>query len=530
MDIHIAVVGRHDLAGQIYRQLRAGIVEGRLCGGTQLPSTRDLAMQLGVSRKTTLDVFERLLAEGFLYARPGAGTFVAEGLQRLPAERVAQARAIDDARGHANERANERANARASERANDRTNAQANERANARAPLRSGAAARARPLWDALPQRLAMPTPAREVRFDFLGGVTDKSHFPFDVWRRCVNHALRAQSRGLGSYRDAAGEQELRLAVSRYLAFSRAVTSNWEDLIVTQGAQQALDLIARVTLRPGDVAAVEDPGYPPASACLAAAGARVAPVPVDDEGLVVARLPKNARLVYLTPSHQFPLGMPMSLARRVELLEWAQQRDAVIIEDDYDCEYRFEGRPMEPLKSLDRAGLVAYVGTFSKTIFPELRVGYVVPPASLFGALCKARQLGDGHGCTLTQTALGTFMLNGDFAKHLKRMHKLYAARRKILLAHLQGDLSRWFDPIVPSAGIHLAARLKKPLTEATVIEAARAASIALYGLAPFHVRARAQPGILFGYGGIEAAQIDKALATLAQVLHNLTRHDDMLR
>jgi GntR family transcriptional regulator/MocR family aminotransferase len=484
MDIHITIEGRHDLAGQIYRQLRAGIVEGRLAGGVQLPSTRDLATQLGVSRKTTLDVFERLLSEGFLLARAGAGTYVAEGLQRLPGEKSAHAKAAEAAKATAR--------------------------------------AKARPVWDEVAKSIALPQPDAHATFDFVGGMTDKSLFPFDVWRTCVNQALRAQARGRGVYHDAAGEQELRLAISRYLAFSRAVTSNWDDVLVTQGAQQALDLIARVMLQPGDVAALEDPGYPPARACFAALGAKVVPVPVDGQGLIVSKLPKNARIVYVTPSHQFPLGMPMSLERRVELLEWAQQRGAVIIEDDYDCEYRFEGRPMEPLKSLDRAGLVAYVGTFSKTIFPELRVGYVVPPASLMGPLYRARQVGDWHGCTLTQTALANFMLNGDFAKHLRRMHKHYAGRRAMLISHLQNGLGEWFEPIVPTAGIHLAARLKAPLTEAAVVEAASRASIGLYGLAPFHVRVRPQPGLIFGYGGIGVEQIDKALTMLARLMPQL--------
>jgi GntR family transcriptional regulator/MocR family aminotransferase len=248
----------------------------------------------------------------------------------------------------------------------------------------------------------------------------------------------------------------------------------------------------------------------------------LAHVPVDSEGLVVGKLPDNARLVYVTPSHQFPLGMPMSLERRVELLEWAQKRGAVIIEDDYDCEYRFEGRPMEPLKSLDRAGLVAYVGTFSKTIFPELRVGYVVPPASLYAPLLKARQIADWHGCTLTQTALASFMLNGDFAKHLRRMHKTYAARRARLLEHLQGGLAPWFEPIVPTAGIHMAAHLRTPLTEQAVVTAAREASIGLYGLAPFHQRVKPQAGLIFGYGNIAEQQIDTALKKLADILPRL--------
>jgi GntR family transcriptional regulator / MocR family aminotransferase len=494
MDIHIAVEGRHDLAGQIYRQLRAGIVEGRLTGGTRLPSTRDLATQLGVSRKTTLDVFERLLAEGYLSARSGSGTFVAEGLQRLPAERSGHVGAVESA--HA------------------QTNASAKPKPKARA----------QPLWEQMPHGLSLVGPPSALAHDFIGGKTDKSLFPFDVWRRCINQAIRAQSRSPGTYREAAGEQELRLAIARYLGFNRAVVCNWDEVIVTQGAQHALDLITRVTLRPGDVAVLEDPGYPPALASFAATGAKVVSVPVDADGLVVDKLPDNARLVYVTPSHQFPLGMPMSLERRVALLEWAQKRGAVIIEDDYDSEYRFEGRPMEPLKSLDRAGLVAYIGTFSKTIFPELRVGYAVPPASLLGPLCTARQVTDWHGCTLTQTALAAFMLNGDFAKHLRRMHKLYGERRACLLDHLQGGLAPWFEAIVPTCGIHLAAHLRGPIAEEAVIDAAREASIGLYGLARFHRRARVQPGLMFGYGGIAVEQIDAALSVLARLMPRLAK------
>ncbi|KAB0651743.1 PLP-dependent aminotransferase family protein, partial [Burkholderia territorii] len=293
----------------------------------------------------------------------------------------------------------------------------------------------------------------------------------------------------------------------------------WDDVLVTQGAQQALDLIARVVVRPGDVVAVENPGYPPARAAFASLGATVIGVPVDAHGLVVERLPDDARLVYVTPSHQFPLGMPMTLDRRVALLEWAQRRRAVIIEDDYDGEFRFEGRPVESLKSLDRTGLVAYVGTFSKTIFPELRIGYAIPPRALRGALARAKQIVDWHTCTLTQAALARFMHEGDFARHLRRVQKHYDARRKMLLAHLRGSLARWFDPIVPTAGIHLAAHLKPGLDEAALIRAARKHDIGLYGISAFHVGSAARAGLLFGYGGIDALRIDAALAKLAALL-----------
>ncbi|VWC01377.1 DNA-binding protein [Burkholderia pseudomultivorans] len=482
MDIAIRIEGRHDLSGQIFRQLRTAIVDGRLESGARLPSTRDLAKQLGVSRKTTLDAFERLAAEGYLTTRAGDGTFVAGGLARVPHRTGASTPSlVEDA------------------------------------PRIDAVDARA--LWRELPDGPAMPTPRETPGFDFRGGVTDKTLFPFDAWRRCLHHALRQQARGPGQYHDPAGDPQLRGAIARYVGFNRAVACNWDDVLVTQGAQQALDLIARVVVRPGDVVAVEDPGYPPARAAFASLGATVIGVPVDAHGLVTTRLPDDARLVYVTPSHQFPLGMPMSLARRVALLEWAQRRRAVIIEDDYDGEFRFEGRPMESLKSLDRTGLVAYVGTFSKTIFPELRIGYAIPPRALRGALAKAKQIVDWHSCTLTQVALARFMLEGDFARHLRRVQKHYDARRKMLIAHLRGDLAPWFDVVVPSAGIHLVAHLRPGLDEAALVRAARAHDIGLYGTAAFHVGVPVRAGLLFGYGGIDALRIDAALATLAALL-----------
>jgi GntR family transcriptional regulator/MocR family aminotransferase len=477
--VHLSVQGSQDLAGQIYRQLRAAMVEGRLAAGERLPSTRALAVQLGVSRKTTLEAFDRLTAEGYLGARQGDGSFVNEGLHRLT-EAV---------------------------------------------PPSMVTRLTATPVWERVPEALSMPVPTPTLPIDFRGGSTDRGAFPFDAWRRCMLHALRATARGFSGYRDPAGEQELRLAISRYLAVSRAVTRQWREVIVTQGAQQALDLIARVMIRPGDVVAMEDPGYPPARACFAAAGARVVDVPVDGEGLVVERLPAQARLVYVTPSHQFPLGMPMSLSRRVALLQWAQRHAALIVEDDYDGEYRFEGRPLDALKSLDQADTVAYVGTFSKTIFPELRLGYMVPPGALHQALCKARQTVDWHSCMMTQTALAKFMLDGDFARHQRRMHKLYGKRRELLLARLRGPLSPWLEPLESVAGIHLAAYIKQPIGETELIDAAARAGIGLYGLAPFHNRAGARPGLLFGYGATDLEHVERGLTGLERLLPTLGRN-----
>lgn len=212
----------------------------------------------------------------------------------------------------------------------------------------------------------------------------------------------------------------------------------------------------------------------------------------------------------------------MSLERRVALIEWAQRQRALIVEDDYDGEFRFAGRPLDSLKSLDRAGLVAYVGTFSKTIFPELRIGYAVPPPSLQLALFKAKQIADWHTCTLTQTALARFMLAGDFARHLRRMRKQYDARRSVLVHHLQGELARWFDPLVPSAGIHLTALLKGRLRERTLIKAAAAEATGLYGIASFYGEARAKQGVILGYGGISAHNVDMAMRKLAALLRRV--------
>jgi GntR family transcriptional regulator/MocR family aminotransferase len=477
MELQLNIEGRRTLAAQLYRQLRDRILDGRLAGGQRLPSTRDLASQLRVSRKTTLEVFERLISEGYLHARAGDGTFVTDGLIRARAE--------------------------------GRSATEIDVQAAPQSPA-------VRTLWTDTPLALSMPPRLAPLTYDFLGGVTDKSVFPFDAWRRCFNHALRVQARSRADYRDPGGEQALRLAISRYVGFSRALDCNWQDAIVTQGAQQALDLLARVVIRPGDVVAVEDPGYPPARTVFAAAGAKIVGIPVDAEGIVVTQLPKKARLVYVTPSHQFPLGMPMTLARRVALLEWAQRCGAVVVEDDYDSEFRFDGRPMESLKSLDTAGLVAYVGTFSKTIFPELRIGYVIAPRGLNAALLKAKQACDWHTCTLTQTALARFMLDGHFARHLRRVHKHYEVRRAILIDHLQHRLAPWFEPIVPAAGIHLSAWLKSGIDEQDLADAAREMSIGLYGIGGFHISEPRRGGLLFGYGGISAEQIEEGLNGLA--------------
>ncbi|WPC05023.1 PLP-dependent aminotransferase family protein [Pseudomonas benzenivorans] len=471
MELHLALDGRQDLAGQLYRQLRAAILDGRLAAGDRLPSMRFLAERLAVSRKTVGEAYERLVAEGFLQARVGSGTYVSS--QLAPVEH----------------------------------------------PPMPTAALQANPRWRAIAAGWRMPA-HRPARYSFAGGTPDKRRFPFDAWRTCLQRALRLQARSPAFYAEALGNPELRLAISRYLAINRAVRCHWQDILVSQGAQQAIDLLARVMLTPGDLAVVEEPGYPPARLAFEAAGARVLGVPVDREGLRVDCLPEQAKLVYVTPSHQFPLGQPMSLPRRLALLEWARRRQALIIEDDYDGEYRFDGRPLESLQSLDREGRVAYIGTFSKTLFPELRLGYLLMPAALRGELTVAKQLADQHSESLQQLALAHFIGSGAFAQHTRRLQREYARRRQLLLRRLAGDLAPWLEALPAVAGIHLAARLRQPLDCTRLCAQLAERGVLLLDLAPFYAEGPGMPGLLFGFGAIEAQDIDPAL----DILHELLR------
>jgi GntR family transcriptional regulator/MocR family aminotransferase len=297
---------------------------------------------------------------------------------------------------------------------------------------------------------------------------------------------------------------------------SRSVRAGADDILVTQGAQQALDLISRVLVEPGGCVAVEEPGYQPARQLFQSLGARVVGVPVDGEGLDVAAIPSSAKLVYTTPSHQFPLGTPMSLARRTALLGWAQRRGAVVIEDDYDSEFRFSDRPLEPLQTLDCGGRVVYVGTFAKTMLPTLRLGFLVAPAALRPALRKAKRLTDWHGELYTQAALARFIDDGLLARHVRKVSREYAARHERIVAALDGDFADWLELIPSAAGLHLCARAPRVDVD-DVRRRARAAGVGVQALGDFCAQAPAQPGFVLGYGAISVDRIDEGLRRLAR-------------
>ena len=382
MDLSVDLTGRGDRTAALYRALLAAVCSGRLRAGDRLPPTRNLAYDLGVSRNTVATAYERLTAEGYLEGRVGAGTYVSDAVA-----------------------------------------------GSARRPR--GMALRPRDSWIWQPRAVSGEQPAPP--YDFRVGIPDATLFPFDTWRRILASESRLGAGNPGAYAEPSGHPRLRAAIARYLAYSRGVDADPDDVIATNGTQQALDLIGRVLIEDGDVVAVEDPGYPFARDLFASHGAKVVPVPVDDDGLIVAALPPNARLVFTTPSHQFPTGPPLSLARRQALLDYAAVHDTAIIEDDYDSEFRFCERPLDPLHRLDDAGRVIYVGTFSKSLLPALRAGYLVAPPSLRQALRAARQLTDGYGALPTQAALARFMDEGLLARHIRKAAKVYSARRSML-------------------------------------------------------------------------------------------------
>ncbi|MEV0161066.1 PLP-dependent aminotransferase family protein [Nonomuraea fuscirosea] len=459
MDVHISLHGRGDLAAQVYRQLLDAILDGRLRSGERLPPTRDLARGLEISRNTVALAYDRLVADGFLVGRAGAGTFVS----------------AEPVRGRA-------------------------------APK---GVVRPRPVWDDLP----LPQPMTPARYDFRAGVPDPRLFPMETWRRLVARELRVSAAGYG---DPAGHEPLRAAISRHIGLSRSVHAGPDDVLITNGAQQALDLIGRVLIEPGAVVAVEEPGYPPARLLFRSLGARVAGVRVDGEGIDVTAIPGEARVVYVTPSHQFPLGTPMSLARRAALLAWAERRRAVVIEDDYDSEFRFGERPLEPLQSLDRAGRVIYVGSFSKTLLPMLRLGFLVAPASLAPALRAARQLSDWHGELPTQAALARFIDEGLLARHIRKATREYAARHAMIAEALAGD-----DRLLPlpsTAGLHLCARLAPDVSVRPVPE------LAVESLEAYYGGSTPEPGLVLGYGGIGRDAIPEGLRLLRSAMRRERR------
>jgi GntR family transcriptional regulator/MocR family aminotransferase len=484
----LALDDRQPLYQQIHAALRGRILAGDLGPGARLPATRTLAEDAGVSRNVVLLAYDQLLAEGYVVGRIGAGTFVAS---ELPDSALGVGRADPAPPRRARRRA---------------------------APL-SAYARR-------VPRSPAVAVRPAAIGHEFRFGAPAVQDFPFHVWRRLLARRARAVGPASLTYGAPEGYGPLREALADYLGGARGVRCRPDQVLVVNGAQQALDLVARALLDPGHVVAIEEPQYLGAREAFQAAGARLLPVPVDAEGLVVSRLPAPAsppRLVYITPSHQFPTGATMSLARRLALLQWAGQAGTWIVEDDYDSEYRYSGRPIEALQALDRTGCVIYVGTLSKTLFPALRLGYVVAPEPLVRTLRAIKALTDRHTATLPQEVLADFIREGHFERHLRRTRTRNAARRAALLDAVATRLGPDARVEGANAGLHALLWLDgvSPARLDDVVQRAQAAGVGLYAVRRFYLRPPRRAGLLLGYAGLTEADIRRGIDILADLLRS---------
>jgi GntR family transcriptional regulator/MocR family aminotransferase len=466
---------------QIYRALREAMLGGRLLPGVRLPSTRTLATELGVSRNTVLAAYDQLLAEGYLDGRVGSGTVVAEsGVARL---------------------ASVSATRRPSPASATRT------------PSRRGTSVAS------LPTKLSLVGGGSRA---FSPGVPALDEFPLQLWRRLVSRRWsQAESKAL-DYGDQLGYRPLREAIAAYLGAARGVRCDADQLLIVAGSQQALDLTARVLLDPGDTAWIEDPGYFGARGALVAAGARVVGVPLDAEGLSVdagiARAP-NARLVYVSPSHQFPAGMTMSLARRLTLLDWARRSGAWILEDDYDSEFRYASRPLSALQGIDVDGVVIYTGTFSKVLFPALRLGYLVAPPALVDAFVAARLFSDTHAPIGDQAVLAEFLTEGHFERHVRRMRSLYHERQQLLIDSATQELTPALTIGASEAGMHVVGWLAPGMDDRRASRQAARHGVDAIAISAFALEPPARGGLVLGYSHVAPSEIRSGVRKLRKAL-----------
>ena len=464
---------------QLYHQLRKAILHGDFGSQRRLPASRQLAARLGVARITVSQAYDQLVAEGFVIRRSGAGTFI-----------------------------------------------------NPRLPLFTGELEEKRPFqaklssWGERIGQTAVASASKNVRpeVDFGFGRSFPHIFPYDIWRKLLARYLSTDDVMLSRFGSVAGFMPLRSAIANYLSRWRGVVCRAEQVVVVSGAQQALDILARLLLEPGDEVLVETPGFADAASLFQLNGARLTAVPVDDAGFSVGKIPpkSRARLAFVTPSNQFPRGGTLSLPRRLALLRWAQQHNALIIEDDYDGELRYDGRPLAALQGLSTDARVIYLGTFSKVLFPALRLSYVVLPEGLIRPFVQAKQLIDRGAPTLTQAAVADFMLEGHFERHLRHLRQAYGQRRQTMVAALQTHLSGLVRYADEPAGLHIMLYLPPGLPETAVVQAATAVGVGVYPAARYFMERPSPPAILLGFSGLSEAEIELGVTRLAAAIIDL--------
>ncbi|RKI65048.1 PLP-dependent aminotransferase family protein [Corallococcus sp. AB049A] len=470
---------------QLFEGIRARILAGALAPGLRLPSSRQLATELDVARSTVLQALDALTAEGYLVARAGSCTRVAP---ELPGPLEDRSRSLVN-------------------RSSRGPRLAASTRMPKAAPVgapRLGAAPRA-----------------------FRPGVPALDLFPTALWARTVSRVHARASTGLLDGGDPSGHAPLREAISTHVSVSRGVRCSPEQVFITAGTQQAFDEVLRLALNPGDSVWVEDPGYPGVRRAVLSAGGRPVPIPVDGDGLDVAaglaRAPR-ARVALVAPSHQYPLGVTLSLARRMALLQWAGRTRSLIIEDDYDSEFRHRGRPLTALQGLDDAGCVVYVGTFSKSMFPGLRLGFLVVPPSLVDLFSAARAAGSAPASMMEQAALAGFLAEGHFARHLRRMRAAYRERGEALVDALVSECSGVLAPRPCDTGMQLCASLAAPLSDLRVRDEAARLGVEVAALSDYFLGRRRDAGLVFGFGGVRPDALREGTRTLARALEAARR------
>jgi GntR family transcriptional regulator/MocR family aminotransferase len=482
----ISLTGTAPLQRQIYEQVKGLVLGGSAASGTRLSSSRELARELGISRNTVLVAYEQLAAEGYIHSRHGTGTFVAE----VPS------------------------------------------RGNGQAVARTNTGRRFQPSgYGERIARLDMRAPGRGAAFacNFRHSVVSADDFPVAMWRRLLLAELRRRSRVPATYEDPQGLPALRRALCDYLLRARAVRAEPSQLVIVNGTQQALDLAVRVLVDPDAPVVLEDPGYPGARLAFAAAGARLLRVPVDEDGLDTARLPApetRARLAYVTPSHQFPVGSTMPASRRLALLDWAERSGAYVFEDDYDSEFRYAGRPVEAVRALDRADVVIYAGSASKVLSPGLRLGYAVLPRELVEPFLRAKQLSDWYSAPLDQAVFARLIAEGHFERHLRRTRRRNQRRRDCLLDALVATFGTGVTVRGVNAGLHVSVWFAAVAAEQAERVAAAAAARSV-GIEPIP-RAEHGPwreaGFVLRHAGLDEAVIRRGVALLGEAVRAVSQ------
>ncbi len=477
--------GYDPLYCQLYKSLKNMILEGRLVPGQTLPATRLLASELGVSRNTVLLAYDYLLTEGYVQGKAGSGTYVSRSLPENALQAVPEAWESE--------------------------------------PLQATPACQLSCRGRSIAGIAINIEPHPRKIQPFQNGLPDIREFPFNIWKRLVNRQWQKLANEYLGYSDPRGYWPLRQAISDYLRTARAVNCESKQVIIVSGTQQALDLAARLLLDPGDSVWMEDPGYFGARAAFLAAEAKLIPVPTDEDGLDIEAamsIKPCARMAYVTPSFQFPIGATMSLARRCQLLEWAKESDAWILEDDYDSEYRYIGHPQASLQGLDNQNRVIYLGTFSKVMFPGLRLGYLVVPLDLVDAFASARAIAGRNSPIIEQAALAEFINEGHFARHIRRMRVLYHKRQQMLIeAVAQNGLSNILDLETPEAGMQLIAWLPQTMDDERISNLAKESGLTTAPVSTYGMRYKKRPGLILGYTAFRKNEIEEGLERLKRIL-----------